>query len=157
DNVAANLGHVELFSEAGLRETALAMLDRTLARRPRSVALLRATAAALRELDRTTEAEEVSERYALLRYDDTTVLTDRIELALARRDSALATRWIERLVETNPDSGRSLAAAAKAYVALGDRPKAIATGRAALDLAPDDVTVLRALSDVYAVGGQTDE
>jgi tetratricopeptide (TPR) repeat protein/transglutaminase-like putative cysteine protease len=157
DNVAANLAHVELFSEAGLRETALSMLDRALARRPRSVALLRATTAALRELDRTTETEEVSERYATLRYDDTQVLSERIELALARRDATLANRWIERLVETNPDSGRSLATAAKAYVALGDRPRAIATYRRALDLSPEDVPTLRALADVYAVGGQTDE
>lgn len=157
DNVPANLAHVELFSEAGLRETALSMLDRALARRPRSVGLLRATTAALRELDRTTETEEVSERYATLRYDDTAILSDRIELALARRDAALAHRWIERLVETNPDSGRSLATAAKAYVSLGDRPKAIAMHRRALDLAPDDVATLRALADVYAVGGQTDE
>lgn len=157
DNVAANLAHVELFSEAGLRETALSYLDRTLARRPRSVALLRATASALRELDRTTENDEVSERYATLRYDDSSILEGRIELALARRDAALANRWIERLLETNPDSARSLASAGKAYVALGDRPKAIASHRRALDLAPEDVPVLRMLADVYAVGGQTDE
>lgn len=157
DDVPANLAHVELYSEAGLRETALAMLEGALARRPRSVALLRATSAALRELDRTTETEEIEERYAALRYDDTTVLSDRIELALARRDAALADRWIGRLVETNPDSARSLAAAARAYVALADRPKAIAMHRRALDLAPDDVSTLRALADVHALGGQTDE
>lgn len=157
DNVTANLAHVELYAEAGLRETALAMLHRALARRPRSVALLRATTAALRDLDRTTEMEEVSERYAMLRYDDMGILGDRIELALARRDPVLATRWIERLVETNPDSARSLATAARAYVALGDRPKAIAMHRRALDLAPEDVGTLRALADVYAVGGRTDE
>lgn len=51
DNVPANLAHVELYSEAGLRETALTSLELTLARRPRSVALLRANAAALRDLD----------------------------------------------------------------------------------------------------------
>jgi tetratricopeptide (TPR) repeat protein/transglutaminase-like putative cysteine protease len=157
DNVPANLAHIELFSEAGLRETALAMLDRSLSRRPRSVALLRATAAALRDLDRTTETEEVNERYATLRYDDTSLLTERIDFALARRDALLANRWIERLVDTNPDSGRSLATAAKAYVSLGDRAKAIATHRRALELAPDDVPTLRALADVYAVGGKPDE
>ena len=157
DNVPANLAQIELYSEAGLRAPALSFLNRALARRPRSVALLRATANALRELDRTTEAEEVSARYATLRYDDTQVLADRIELALARRDAVLANRWIERLVETNPDSARSLATAAKAYVALGDRPKAIALHRRSLDLAPEDVSTLRALADVYAVGGQTDE
>jgi tetratricopeptide (TPR) repeat protein/transglutaminase-like putative cysteine protease len=157
DNVPANLARVELYSEAGLRETALASLDRTLARRPRSVALLRATTAALRELERTTEAAELIERYATLRFDDTTVATDRIELALARREKDLANRWVERLLETNPDSARAHAAAAKAYISLGDRPKAIATHRRVLDLAPEDVPTLRALADVYALGGQTDE
>lgn len=157
DNVPAGLARVELYSEAGLRETALASLDLTLARRPRSVALLRATASALRDLDRTTEAEELTARYAQLRFDDTSVVGDRIELALARRDNAAAARWIERLVDTNPDSGRALAAAARAYVGLGDRPKAIAMHRRALDLAPDDVGTLRSLADTYALGGQTDE
>jgi tetratricopeptide (TPR) repeat protein/transglutaminase-like putative cysteine protease len=157
DNVPANLARVELYSEAGLRETALTSLDLTLARRPRSVALLRANAAALRDLDRTTESEELTARYAQLRFDDTSVVTDRIELALARRDPQTAARWIERLVDTNPDSNRALAAAARAYVALGDRPKAIAMSRRALDLAPDDVATLRSLADVYALGGQADE
>lgn len=157
DNVPANLAHVELYSEAGLRETALSSLEMTLSRRPRSVALLRATSAALRELNRTTDAEEVTARYAQLRFDDTSVVGDRIELALARRDAQAASRWVERLVETNPDSSRALAAAARAYQGLGDRPKAIAMQRRALDLAPDDVGTLRALADVYALGGQADE
>ena len=157
DNVPASLARVELYSEAGLRETALTSLDMTLARRPRSVALLRATAAALRDLDRTTDAEELTARYAQLRFDDTSVVGDRIELALARRDAVTASRWIERLVDTNPDSGRALAAAARAYVGLGERPKAIAMHRRALELAPDDVTTLRSLADVYALGGQPDE
>jgi cellulose synthase operon protein C len=157
DNVAANLARVELYSEAGLRETALAFLDRTLDRRPRSVALLRATSAALREMDRTTEADELTERYATLRFDDTSVVTDRIDLALARRDGATANRWIERLVEANPDSARIHATAARAYVSLGDRAKAIAMQRKALDLAPEDVGTLRSLADIYALGGQTDE
>jgi cellulose synthase operon protein C len=157
DNVPANLARVELYSEAGLRETALAFLDRTLARRPRSVALLRATAAALRDVGRITEAEEMTDRYAALRFDDSSVVEDRIELALARRDGASAARWIDRLLETNPDNPRALAVAARAYIALGDRPKAVAMHRKSLDLAPEDVSAMRALADVYALGGQTDE
>lgn len=157
DNVPANLARVELYSEAGLRETALASLDRALARRPRSVALLRANTAALRDMDRVTEAEELVSRYATMRFDDSSVMNDRIELALARRDPASAARWIDRLIETNPDSARAIATAARAYVSLGDRPKAIATLRRGLDLAPEDVTTLRSLANVYAVGGQQDE
>lgn len=157
DNVAANLARVELYSTAGLRETALASLDRALARRPRSVALLRATAAALRELDRTTEADELTDRYAQLRFDDTQVLGDRIALSVAKRDKNGAARWVERLLETNPDSPRALATAADTYVSLGDRAKAIAMHRKALEMAPEDVPTLRRLADVYALNGQTDE
>ena len=157
DNVPANLAHVELFSEAGLRETALSSLERALARRPRSVALLRATTAALREMDRSTEAEELTDRYAQLRFDDASVVSDRIDVALARRDATSATRWIDRLVETSPDNAQALATAARAYIALGDRAKAIAMHRRALDLAPEDVPTLRALADVYALGGQPEE
>ena len=157
DNVPASLARVELYGEAGLRETALSRLEVALARRPRSVALLRANAAALRDLDRTTEAAEMTTRYAALRFDDTSVMADRIELSMARRDPAAAARWVDRLVETNPDSNRALAAAARAYIGLGDRPKAIAMSRKALELAPDDVATLRSLADVYALGGQTDE
>ncbi|MDB4943767.1 MAG: Cell division protein FtsK [Labilithrix sp.] len=157
DNVPASLARVELYGEAGLKETALSRLELVLAHRPRSVALLRANAAALRDLDRTTEAQEITTRYAALRFDDTSVMADRIELALARRDPAAATRWIDRLVEANPDSNRALAAASRAYIGLGDRPKAIAMNRRALDLAPDDVATLRSLADVYALGGQGDQ
>ncbi|MBX3185938.1 MAG: DUF3857 domain-containing protein [Labilithrix sp.] len=157
DNVPANLARVELYSEAGLRETALASLEIELARRPRSTSLLRATAGALASLDRTTEAEELTSRYAQVRFDDTTVVGDQIDLALARRDAATAARWIERLVETNPDSGRALAGAAKAYVNLGERAKAVAMHKKALEIAPDDIATMRQLSDVYALGGQTDE
>lgn len=157
DNVPASLAHVELYGEAGLRETALSQLDLALSRRPRSVALLRANASALRDIDRTTEAEELTERYAQLRFDDSSVIGDRIEFALARRDRVSANRWIERMVDANPDSGRALKAVARAYVGMGDRPKAIAMLRRALELAPDDVTTMRSLADVYALGGQTDE
>ena len=103
DNVPANLAHVELYSEAGLRETALTSLERD-ARAPPALAsrCSARTPRALRDLDRTTEAEELSARYAQLRFDDTSVMADRIELALARRDPATAARWIERLVDDEP-------------------------------------------------------
>lgn len=157
DNVAAHLARVELYSTAGLRETALATLDRALDRRPRSVALLRATAGALRELDRTTEANELTDRYAQLRFDDTSVVSDRIDLAVARRDGKTAARWVERLLDTNPDSAGALSIAADTYASLGDRAKGIAMYRKALDLAPEDVSSLRRLADLYALAGQTDE
>jgi cellulose synthase operon protein C len=157
DNVPATLARFELFTAAGLKETALTLLQGALARRPRSVALLRAMASALREEDRTTEAAEVEERYAAVRFDDPSFAKDHIDLAIARRDRDLATRWVERLVATNPDSASALSAAARAYLALGERSRAIAMYRNALELAPEDTDSMRALAEVYAIAGQQDE
>lgn len=157
DNVVAVLAEVDLYEEAGLRETALALLQRTLARRPKSVALLRATVAALRDQGREAEAEEAAERYAALRFDDPAFVRAGIDLAVARRDTAAATRWIDRLVATNPDSAGSLQTAAQAWMRLGQRARAIAAFQAALGLAPDDTDVMRELATIHALGGQRDE
>jgi tetratricopeptide (TPR) repeat protein/transglutaminase-like putative cysteine protease len=157
DNVVATLARVELYSEAGLRETAMTFLERALSRRPKSVALLRAMTAGLREQERTSEAEEMQQRYAALRFDDLGFLREQVELAVARRDIGTASRWIDRLLATSPDNAQSLATGAHAFIALGDRPAAIAMYKRALDLAPEDTDTMRALADVFAMGDQTDE
>jgi tetratricopeptide (TPR) repeat protein len=157
DNVGATLAKVELYEEAGLRDTALSVLVRALEGRPRSVALLRATVAALRDMGRETEADDLADRYAALRFDDPAFARSRIELAVARRDPATAARWVDRLVATNPDSAGALQTAAQAWMRLGDRARAIAAYRSALDLAPDDTDVMSELAAVYALGGQRDE
>src|SRR5262249_43201245 len=76
DNVRATLGFVELYAEAGLPRTALAVLEKAIARNPSSVALLRVYAGQLRMLGRDTEAMEAEARYAALRFDDTSFLGD---------------------------------------------------------------------------------
>ncbi len=157
DDVPATLARFELYDEADLHETALAFLQRALVRKPRSIALLRAVAGALRGQNRTTEADEVEDRYAQLRFDDPTILHERIERAIAQRDAAAATRAIERLVATNPDANGALAYGAHAYLQLGDRPKAVALFKRALDLAPEDTDTMRALADAYGVMGRTDD
>ncbi len=157
DNVPATLAKVELYQEAGLRETALAWLEAALRRSPRSVALLRAAVTALREQGRETEADEAADRYSALRFDDPAFARARVELAVARRDAASAARWLDRLVATNPDSVNALQFAARAWIRLGDHVRAIAAYRAALDLAPDDTDVMRELATAYALAGQRDE
>jgi len=157
DNVSATLAKVELYEEAGLHDTALALLDAALQRRPRSVAFLRARVAALRDLGRELEADDLADRYATLRFDDPAFVRSRIELAVARRDQPTAARWIDRLVATNPDSSGALQAAASAWMRLGERSRAIAAYRGALDLAPDDTDVMRELASVYALGDERDE
>jgi tetratricopeptide (TPR) repeat protein len=157
DNVTATLAKVELYEDAGLRETALTVLEKALANRPRSVGLLRATVAALRDEGREAESDEMAERYAALRFDDPAYARARIDLAVARRDTATAARWIDRLISANPDSAGGLEAAAQAWQRLGDRPRAIAAYRTALELAPADTDVMRQLAGVYALSGQRDE
>ena len=157
DNIEATLARFDLYNAAGLRETALAFLERALSRRPRSVALLRTMVAALREEDRTTEADELSERYAEVRFDDPSFVRGHIELALARRDATETTRWVDRLLATNPDSAAAFAVAAHTFLLLGDHPRAIAMYRRALDLAPEDTDTMRALAEVYGILGERDD
>jgi tetratricopeptide (TPR) repeat protein len=157
DNVPATLAKVELYEEAGLHDTALAVLERALVRRPRSVGLLRATVAALRDEGRETEAEEMASRYAALRFDDPAFARARIELAVARRDEVAAARWSDRLIATNPDSAGALQTVAQAWMRLGQRARAIAEYRAALDLAPEDTDMMRQLANVYALSGDRGE
>jgi tetratricopeptide (TPR) repeat protein len=157
DDLAATLSKVELYEEAGLHETALARLQRALARRPQSVALLRAAIASLRDQGHETEAAELAERYSALRFDDPAFVRARIEIAVARRETATAARWIDRLCGTNPDSAAALVTAAQAWMRLDDRARAIAAYRLALDLAPEDTDVMRELSAVYSLAGERDE
>lgn len=157
DNVTAVLARVELYGEANLRATALAFLEQALARRPRSVALLRETVAALRQEDRTTEADEMEERYAQLRFDDTEYARRKIDLFVARRDTAQASRWIDRLVELDPDDPARQSTAAGFWIALGDRGRATSAYKRALDLAPEDTDVMRALADLSALSGNRSE
>jgi tetratricopeptide (TPR) repeat protein/transglutaminase-like putative cysteine protease len=156
-NVRAVLGRVELYREAGLKRTAILTLESALERNPRSVALLRVYAAALRDVGRTTEADEAANRYAALRFDDTNYLSERIDLAVMRRDQKAVARWIERLLSSDPDSSWALSTAARASRALGQVPQAIAYYKRALELSPEDVETLRAQADLYAEDGKREE
>ena len=157
DNLTATRGRVELYNEAGLKRTALDTLERALARNPSSVNLLNMVASQLRLLGRTTDAEEVESRYSGLRFDDRGYLGAQIELALARRDAAAAERWIQRLLEADPESQWALDAAARSYRALGQPGRAVDAYQQALELAPEDVGTLRNLADLQGELGATDQ
>ena len=157
DDTAATAAKVDLYEAAGLRDTGLALLERSLLRSPRCVGLLRAAVAALRDAGRETEASEMAERYAALRFDDPSFIRSRLELSVARRDAVRASHWIDRLIAANPDSAGALQAGAQAWIRLGDRPRALALYRQALDIAPDDTDTMRQLATAYGVAGQHDE
>jgi tetratricopeptide (TPR) repeat protein len=149
DHVSATLGLAELYIEAGLKRSALAVLEKAARRQPQGVALLRVYAGQLRALDRDTEAADVEARYAALRFDDRDFLNTQVDLAVARRDKAGAERWLERFLASEPDSAWARGVAARTYRALGQRERAVASYQRALALAPEDVPTLRALSDLY--------
>ncbi|HEV3190307.1 MAG TPA: DUF3857 domain-containing protein, partial [Polyangiaceae bacterium] len=156
-NVPALLAKVELYEDGGLRETALASLQSALVLQPHGVGLLRSAVAALREAGRETEADEMAERYAALRFDDVSFIRGRIELAVARRQPHVVEHWIDRLLSANPDSAASLQAAARGWLRMGDRTRAIATYRTALDVAPDDTDAMRQLASLYDLAGEHEE
>ncbi len=157
EHVPSLVAEAELLQDAGLSETALALLETGLLRRPRSIALLRLATNVLRGQDRMTEASEMAERYAALRCDDASFMRSRIDLATARRDRGAAVRWIERLIMMNPDSAGALQTASAAFLALGDPSSAIGVLRKALDFAPDDTDTMSRLADTYGLAGQPDE
>jgi len=156
-NIRGVLGRVELYREAGLKRTGLLTLESALEKNPRSVALLRVYATALRDVGRTTEGDEAASRYSALRFDDTNYLGERIDLAVRRRDQKAAARWIERLLAASPDSSWALSISARAYRALGQEGQAIALYKRGLELSPEDVETLRALADLYAESGKKEE
>ncbi|MEZ4295130.1 MAG: DUF3857 domain-containing protein, partial [Polyangiaceae bacterium] len=157
DNIRATLGFVELYGEAGLSRTALSVLEKAVARSPSSVALMRVYAGQLRALGRDTEAHEAEARYAALRFDDTGFLSQQVDLAIARRDTEGAERWLARFVQAEPDAAWGHAFAAATYRSLGRKDLALSEYKAALAIAPEDVGTMRAMSDIYAEQDKRDE
>src|SRR5690606_2703791 len=157
DHLVAIKGRVELYNEAGLRRTALKTLEEAVSRNPTSVNILNMYASQLHALGRSTEAFEVEQRYAGLRFDDQTLLHRRIELALARRNTNAAERWVERLLAAHPENQWSYGVAARSYRALGQPDRALAAYQRALELIPEEVGTLRSLADLQGELGNRDE
>jgi transglutaminase-like putative cysteine protease/tetratricopeptide (TPR) repeat protein len=156
-NVAALLGRVELYAEAGLRQTTIAALEAAVAEQPHAVALLRLLAHQYRVDGRTAEADETEERYLRLRFDDATVLRRKVEVALARRDRAAVDHWAERLLALDGSSLNAVEFVARSLRSLGDGPRALALLERRLEAAPDDVEAMRLLADFHGEAGRRDE
>jgi cellulose synthase operon protein C len=156
-HIAGLLGRVELYNEAGLKYTSLATLKDAAIHHPHVLAILRTYSEQLRALGRSTEAQEVERQYAHLRFDDVGFLHQKIRLSVARRDKESASRWLERLLEVDPDSSVSLAIAANSYRSLGDPTRALAYHQKRLELAPEDVEAMRDLADFYGEQGKRSE
>jgi len=157
DCVEALLGRVDLYNEAGLRRTALGMLERAIERHPHAVGLLRVYALQLADLDRLSEAQQVSARYMAYRFDDVTQQATRLDLALAQRNHELAQHWINRLLATEPGSVHRLNDVARAYTNMNMSDKAIQAYQRALELAPEDTDTLRELAELYGRLGQSEQ
>jgi tetratricopeptide (TPR) repeat protein len=156
-SVAAILGQVDLYLEAGLKRTALAALEKAARAQPASVAILRTLGAQLRAAQRDTEAVEVEARYAALRFDDGGWLGDQLAFAVARRDALAVERWAERLLLAEPASLWAHAVVARARRAMGQTDRAVQTYERALVIAPEDLDTLRALSELHGSSGRRDQ
>ncbi|MEN9579439.1 MAG: hypothetical protein RJA70_2448 [Pseudomonadota bacterium] len=157
DNVDALQGRVELYNEAGLVRTALALLRAAADRNPTSVTLLNMLASQLRQVGQVLEAEEIERRYAQYRFDDHTYLGARLDLALARGEHRAAAHWAERMISVNPSSLWVRGVVARAYRRMKQPERAISSYQYALNLAPEDTGILRALSDLHGELGNRAE
>ncbi len=157
DDILALAGRVELYNMAGLPRTALGVLEQAARRSPSSVNLLNMYGSQLRMLGRSADASEVEERYVMRRFDDGNYLTSMIDLAIARRNRAEAERWVDRMLAAYNGNQWALGVAARAYRSLGQPARAAATYRRSLELAPEDVGTLRALSELQGELGKRDE
>lgn len=157
DDIHAIAGQVDLLNDAGLKFTALRILEEAAERNPTAVTLLNLLGSQLRELGRVRDADEVEARYAQFRFDDNLYLSQKLELALSRGNRPAAEHWVGRLLELNPDSLWAHSTAAQSYRRLGQPDRAVRSYQAALELAPEDVQVLRSLADLRGELGQRDE
>lgn len=157
DETSATIARAELYAEAGLKETSITFLQNALSRKPTCVALLRTLAGELREAGRERDAAELQERYASLRFDDPSFVRNQLDLALAKRSHSDVDHWSKRLLALGEDSSVSLATAARAHLAMGERVIGGELYKKALALSPEDTDTMRALADVYALGAQPNE
>jgi cellulose synthase operon protein C len=157
DHVAAIQGRVELYNRAGLRRSALSVLEAAVERTPESVLLLNMYASQLEALGRATEAAEVRARYSARRFQDPSFSTRMIQLSVARRNTEEASRWLDRFLAAESDSPWALGLGARTHRALGQADRSIALYEQALELAPDDVGTLRQLADLRGELGDRSE
>lgn len=157
DNLVALQGRVELYNRAGLRRTALNTLEQAYLRRPRSVILASMVASQRKSLGLSTLAQEAEDQYAALRFDDTTVLTERLELALARRDRKATLHFLERIQKSDPQSIWSYRLSSRVHRALGDDKRALVDLEQAMTIAPEDISVLKSLAEHQGRAGKQDE
>ncbi len=157
DNLVALQGRVELYNRAGLRRTALRTLEEAYVRRPHSVLLSNMVSSQRKALGLVTLAQEAEDQYASLRFDDTTVLSDRLELALARRDRKSALHFLSRIRMSDPQSLWTYRLSARVHRALGNEKRALLDLEQGLDIAPEDINILKGLADHKGRMGARDE
>jgi len=157
DDIGAISGKARLYDAAGLKQSALGLVEAAVKRNPHGVALLNMYTSGLGELGRAAEARSTESLYSALRFDDHGPIVDNIDLAVAQRQAAVADHWVKRLLALSPDSAWAAGVVARSERAFAHPERALASYERALGLAPDDVDVLRELSDLHGELGQREE
>ncbi len=156
DDVRALSGRARIYDSAGLKHSALASIERALARSPHAVSLLNMAASGLAELGEAERARSVESLYSALRFDDHGPLVDALQLGVQRAERSTVEHWTSRLAALSPDSAWVNSISARAFRQLGDSPRSLAGYDQALLLAPDDVEMLRELSDLHGELGNAE-
>ena len=157
ENIVAIAQRSKMLKQAGLRQSATAILQRALDRQPESGRLLELYSSSLSALGRDTEALEIANRRSAFDTPDLSFVSSRIDLALSRRNDEQVSRWVSRLLSISPNSQWAHGVAARAYRAQGASDRAVASYEQALRLAPDDVGTLRKLGDLEGSLAHPDE
>jgi tetratricopeptide (TPR) repeat protein/transglutaminase-like putative cysteine protease len=157
DDIDALSGKARLYDAAGLKQTALGLVESAVQRNPHGVALLNMYTSGLGELGRAAEARATESLYSALRFDDHGPIVDSIDLAVAQRSKSDAEHWVNRLLSLSPDSAYASGVAARTRRAFGDPQRALGSYENALAVAPEDADVLREMSDLYGELDQREE
>ncbi|MEY4549707.1 MAG: hypothetical protein RL685_5902 [Pseudomonadota bacterium] len=156
DDVRALSGRARIYDSAGLKHAALASIEQALARSPHAVALINMAASGLAELGEAEQARSMESLYSALRFDDHGPLVDALQLGVQTRDRRSVDHWTSRLSALSPDSGWVNGMRARAFRQLGDSERTLESYDRALALAPDDVEMLRELSDLHGELGHAE-
>jgi aspartate beta-hydroxylase len=106
---------------------------------------------------RTDEAERAAQQVLSRMPHDVEALAVLGLVALRRKDTGLAQRWLERAVEADPRHAAGYHYLGRVHDAVGDVPAAVAAHRKAIELAPDMFLARLHLAVALEASGANDE
>ena len=126
DDITALSGKARSYDAAGLKQSALSLVEAAVKRNPHGVALLNMYTSGLGELGRAAEARASESQYSALRFDDPRPTGGQRRPGGGSAAGAVAEHWLERLQGLSPDSTWAAGIAARAQRAFAQPERALA-------------------------------